>query len=133
MVLRYDIGEIVEGMDDIFRVVPVEKYKQQPRLTCIVKRQTGSKFKRMIDVELPIWSAAFEHAQEAFINSGAQPGAPLTYDVIAQEYPRTNIVCFIFAATINGQEMFVTAPFALTQQQISELTLRNLWQPYTVN
>lgn len=131
--LHYDIGEIIEGMDDVFRVVPIEKYKQQPRLTCVVKEQTGGKFKRLVDVEKPIWIAALQYAQRAFAGVGAQPGLPLAYDAIAQEYPRINVVCFVFAATINGQEYFVPAPFALTDAQIKDLTLRNLWQPYTVN
>lgn len=132
MALNHETGEIVEGMDDVFRVVPAEKYMNMPRLTCMIKVETGKKFKRMIDTEVPIWVAAFEHAKASFANAGANPGA-LAYDVIAQEYPRTGNVCFIFNATINGEEHYVAAPFSLSQQQISDLALRNLWTPYTVN
>ena len=132
MPLHHDIGEIVEGMDEIFHVVPIEKYKQQPRLTTVVRRMSGRRFRREIDVTLPIWQAAHDHAVMSFANSGA-PAGPLAYDAIAQEYPRTGCVCFVFAADINGAEMFVTAPFLLGKDQIADLTLRGLWQPYTVN
>ncbi len=132
MPINHEIGEIVEGMDDIFRVVPIEKYQQQPRLTTTVKRMGGGKFKRERDVTMPVWQAALEHAQMSFFNSGANPGR-LRYDAIAQEYPRSKVLCFVFAADIDGVEMFVTAPFRLSDTQIADLTLRDLWQPYTVN
>lgn len=132
MALNHEIGEIVDGMDEVFRVVPVEKYQQQTRLTCLTKQVVGTKFKREIEVQKPIWIAALEYAQRAFYNSGAQPGA-LAYDCIAQEYPRTGVVCFVFNATVNGVELYVPAPFGLTDAQISDLTLRNLWQPYRIN
>jgi hypothetical protein len=132
MVLNREIGEIVEGMDDIFRVVPIEKYKNQPRLTTTVRRMSGKKFRREVDVTMPIWQAAHDHAVMSFAKSGA-PAGQLAYDAIAQEYPRTGCLCFIFAADINGAEMFVTAPFLLGNDQIADLELRGLWQRYTVN
>lgn len=132
MALNHDIGEIVDGMDDVFRVVPVEKYQEQTRLTCLVKQVVGTKFKREIEVQKPIWVAALEYAQIAFRNSGAQPGG-LAYDCIAQEYPRVSVVCFIFNAEVAGKDLFVTAPFGLTESQIADLTMRDLWQPYRTN
>lgn len=132
MPLHHDIGEVVEGMDDIFRVVPVEKYKAQERLTTTVKRMTGGKFKRLRDVSMPIFQAAWEHAQQAFANSGA-PAGKMEVDIVAQEYPRTGQVCFVFAGSVFGHEMFVTAPFQLSEAQIADLTLRDLWQPYRLN
>jgi hypothetical protein len=132
MPLNREAGENIEGMDAVFRVVTAEKYMNQPRLTCIVQKRRGKKFKRVVNVEVPIWAAALEYAQEAFANAGAHPGG-LAYDVIAQEYPRTSIVTFLFNATIGGEEHYVVAPFHLTPQQIADLTLRNLWLPYTVN
>jgi hypothetical protein len=131
MPLNHEIGEIVEGMDDIFRVSPIEKWQQQTRLTTIVEEMSTGKFKRPVKKVKMVWLAAFEYAQRAFYNSGAS--GKIIYDAIAQEYPRTGILTFVFCSVVNGQELFVTAPFKLTDQQIADLTLRNLWQPYTVN
>lgn len=132
MPLNHVSGETVEGMDAIFRVVAVEKYHALPRLTTIVKERRGKKFRREVDVEKPIWIAALDHAQRCFFNAGANPGS-LAYDCIVQEYPRTGCVCFIFEAVIDGVSMFVTAPFRLGPDQIADLSVRNLWQPYTLN
>lgn len=132
MPLNHVSGETVEGMDAIFRVVPIEKYQEQTRLTTVVEEMQGTKFRRKRKVSKPIWMAALDYAKRCFLNSGAPPG-PLSFDCIAQEYPRTNIVCFIFEATIFGHNMLVTAPFLLTPEQIADLTVRNLWQPYTLN
>ena len=128
--LDHDIGEIVEGYEEeTFRVVPVEKYQENMALTTIVQRVSGGKFKRMIDVEVPIWQAAKEYAQECFYNSGATPGV-LAYDVIAQEYPKTGVVCFVFAAQIPGflKPQYVVAPFKLTRDQIAELAVTGKWE-----
>ena len=131
MPINHEIGEIVEGMDDIFHVAPASKYAEQTRLTTVVKRQSGGKFKRMVDVEMPVFQAAMEHAREAFMNSGIAPGSNI--DCIAQEYPRTGCVCFVFCARHNGEDLWVQAPFKLTRNQIADLTLRDLWKPYRVN
>jgi hypothetical protein len=125
-------GEVIEGFDPIFRVVPLSKYAEQTRLTTVVQRMSTGKFKRKVDVVKPIWIAAREHAAQAFANSGADAGS-LAFDVLVQEYPRTGVVNFIFNATLSGQEMYVSAPFKLTEEQIADLTVRNLWQPYTIN
>ena len=125
--LNHEIGEIVEGQDDIFRVVPFSKYAEMPRLTTLVKKTMGKKFARVIEVERPIATAAMEYAQEALTNSGATGGDA---DCIVQEYPRTKMDVFIFATKRNGEELFVTAPFRLSNQQISGLTLRGLWAPH---
>jgi hypothetical protein len=132
MPLNQIAGEVVEGMDSIFRVVPVAKYAEQTRLTTLVKEMRGKKFKRPVDVQRPIWEAALGYAQQAFANAGATPGK-LSFDCICQEYPRTGMVAFIFNATIDGTERYVTAPFLLAHEQIADLTVRNLWQPYTIN
>ena len=132
MGLNHSIGEIVEGMDDVFRVVPVAKYQEQARLTTVVKRMTGKKFQRLRDVEIPIFQAAWEHAQNAFAKSGA-PSGKMEVDIVAQEYPRTGVVCFVFCGNVFGHEMFVTAPFKLGEAQIADLAVRNLWQPYRMN
>jgi hypothetical protein len=131
MLLNHEIGEIVEGMDDIFLVVPVSKYAEQTRLTTVVERVRGKKFKRKVQVEMPIFQAAMEHARDAFTAAGLMPGASI--DCIAQEYYRTDCVCFVFAALINGEARFVTAPFKLGHEQIADLKLRGLWKPYRVN
>lgn len=125
-------GETVEGMDAIFRVAPVEKWQAQTRLTTVVEEMHGAKFKRKRKVSRPIWDVALAYAQRCFHASGAKPG-PLSCDVIVQEYPRTNMVVFIFEADIFGHEMLVPAPFILSPGQIADLTVRNLWQPYTLN
>lgn len=132
MPLNREKGEILEGYDPIFRVVPPEKYQEQTRLTTTVKEMRGTKFRRKVNVTRPIWEAALRHAQLCFYNAGADPGA-LAYDCIVQEYPRTGMVIFIFNATVLGEEKYVVAPFALGHEQIADLTVRNLWQPYTLN
>lgn len=125
-------GEDIEGYDCVYRVVPAAKYANQPRLTTTVKRMSSGKFKREIDVEMPLWRAALEDAMMAFANAGA-PAGDLAYDAIAQEYPRSGMVVFVFEATINGENYYHYAPFLLSKAQIADLTTRNLWQPYTVN
>jgi hypothetical protein len=131
MLLNHEIGEIVEEMDDIFHVVPVTKYADMPRLTTVVKRMSRGKFKRLVDVEVPIFEAALQWAHEGFSGAGILPDASI--DCIAQEYPRTGCVCFVFATLINGEAKFVTAPFKLGDEQIADLTVRGLWTPYRVN
>lgn len=129
--LNHTIGEVVEGMDDLFAVVPFAKYAEQTRLTAIVDEVTGSKFKRKVKRERPIVEVAMRHAKEAFEKEGLPKGA--TIDIIVQEYPRTACLCFIFHTRINGQDKFVTAPFKLGDEQIKDLTLRGLWTPFRVN
>ncbi len=125
-------GETIEGYDPVFRVVPASKYADQPKLTTIVKRISSVKFKREIDVEMPLWKAAIQDAMMAFVNAGAPPGE-LAYDAIAQEYPRSGMVVFVFEANIKGESHYHYTPFMLSKAQIADLTTRNLWQPYTVN
>lgn len=131
MALNHELGEIVDGMDSLFRVVPMSKWAEQSRLTTVVKRMTGKQFRREIDVEMPIFRAAMEHAQAAFLNSGIMADANI--DCLAQEYPRTGHVCFVFSTMHNGEERLVTAPFKLARAQIADLTLRDLWQPYRLD
>lgn len=123
----------VEGMDPIYRVVPLTKYSDASRLTTEVEEVSGRKFKRKVKVERPIWIVALRHAMEAFVGAGAQPGSKLAYDVLVQEYPKTGVVCFLFNATINGEEKYVVAPFKLGDAQIADLVLRNQWQPFRLN
>lgn len=132
MPLNHISGERVEGMDAIWRIVPLAKYAEQTRLTCIVEEETTGKFKRKVRREKLIWDTAIEYAKRAFYSSGAKPG-PLSYDCMVQEYPRTGCVCFVFNAVIDGQEYYVTAPFQLTDQQIADLAARSLWLAYRVN
>lgn len=131
MALNHELGEVVEGMDSVFRVVPMSKYAEQTRLTTVVKRMSGKQFRREVDVEMPIFRAALEHAQMTFVNSGIMPGASI--DCLAQEYPRTGHVCFVFSTMHAGEERLVTAPFKLGKAQIADLTLRDLWQPYRMD
>jgi hypothetical protein len=132
MPLDHVHGEQIDGYDPVYRVVPVAKYAEMTRLTTIVKRMSTGKFKRMVDVEVPIIEAALAYANEAFYNAGA-PAGRLDFDMICQEMPRENAVVFIMNATIDGVEHYVTAPFRLGHEQIADLTVRGLWQPYTVN
>lgn len=124
-------GEKIDGMDQIFRVVDVAKYKNMPRLTTTVRELTGSKFQVEVDVERPIWVAAIGHAQIAYFNAGATP--PLRYDVTCQEYPMSNQIAFLFCAKINGRDLYVPAIFALSPQQVAELTLSGDWKPLRAN
>lgn len=133
MPLDHVKGEPVEGMDAIYRVVPLTKYSDATRLTTEVEEVQGKKFKRKVMVERPVWQVALRMAQNAFVEVGAQPGSKLAYDCIVQEYPRTGVICFIFNATINGTERYVPIPVRLGHAQIADLTLRNMWQPLTLN
>lgn len=132
MSLNRENGEIIEGRDFVFRVVPAEKYMNLPRLTTVVTETTGQKFKREINVECPIWEAALKCAQAAYAKAGAAPGG-LSYDVIAQEYPREHVVAFLFCATIRGDDHYVTAAFGLADAQIAELMVTGQWEPVTIN
>lgn len=132
MPLDHVNGERVEGMDLIYRVVPIEKYQQLPGLTTLVEKTTGSAFKNKKVECLPIWKAATDYAQIAFKNSGA-PAGPLHYDMLVQEYPATGRVCFVFCAKIFGVEMYVQAPFQLTDEQIAEMKVIGEWEDVKVN
>jgi hypothetical protein len=131
MPLNKITGETIEGLDPIFRVVSADKYKALPRLTTIVREATGKQFKTEVEVERPIWEAALGHAQIAYWNAGAAP--PLRYDVTVQEYPRTGQVAFLFCARVGGEELYVPAVFALSPQQVAELTLAGDWLPLRAN
>lgn len=130
MPLNHFTGERLEGLDGFYRVVPVGKYKALPRLTTMVKEWTGKKFKVQKDVQRPIWEAALGHAQIAYFEAGAD--IPLSYDVIAQEYPVTGQVAFIFCAKVKGQDTYVIAPFQLTRPQVADLIVTNQWQVNTM-
>lgn len=132
MPLDHVNGERVEGMDLIYRVVPIEKYQQLPGLTTLVEKTTGSAFKTKKVESVPIWQAATDYAMIAFKNTGA-PAGPLHYDVLAQEYPVTARVCFVFCAKIFGREMYVQAPFQLTDEQIAEMKVIGEWEDVKVN
>jgi hypothetical protein len=132
MPLNHLAGEHLDGYDPVYRVVAPSKYAEQTRLTTIVEEMRGKKFQRKVKVQRSIWEAALRHAQLAFYSAGADPGR-LAYDCIVQEYPRTGMVVFIFNATVLGEERYVLAPFKLGHEQIADLTVRNLWQPYTLN
>jgi hypothetical protein len=126
MPLDHVNGERVEGMDLVYRVVPIEKYQQLPGLTTLVEKTTGSFYKKKTVESLPIWKAATDYAQIAFKNSGA-PAGPLHYDMLAQEYPAVGVVCFVFCAKIFGRELYVQAPFQLTDEQIAEMKVIGEW------
>jgi hypothetical protein len=127
--LNHEIGEVLEGMDSVFTVSEVAPWAEQTRLTTSVEKIVGTKFKRKKRVTVPIWHVALEYAREAYANAGADPGR-LAYDCIVQSYPRTGVLAFVFVATIAGEDKFVTAPFKLSDEQVADLTLRGLWQPY---
>ena len=130
MPLNHLTGEKLEGMPHTFRVVDVAKYKNLPRLTTTVREWTGKQFKVEVDVERPVWEAALGHAQIAYFNAGAAP--PLKFDVVCQEYI-DGTLAFVFCARVNGQELYVPAVFALSPQQIAELTVTGDWAPFRIN
>lgn len=131
--LRHDIGETIEDMDEVFTVVPVSKYAEMTRLTTQVERLSSGPFKRVITVTLPIFTAAIEYAAEAFENVGIPRNAGVDVDCICQEYPRTEMVAFIFHARQGVSDFFAVAPFRLGSDQIADLTGRGLWTPYRAN
>jgi len=131
MPLDHVNGERIDGMDLIYRVVPVEKYKELPGLTTLVEETSGSKFKRKVTKQYPIWAAAERFARMAYSKAGYS--GPLNVDCIAQEYGRAGVVCFVFCAKIFGVEQFVVAPFELTDEQIAEMKVIGQWDEVTVN
>lgn len=132
MPLNHINGERVEGMDLVYRVVPLEKYQKLPGLTVMVEETKHSPIKTKQVKSVPIWEAATNYAQQAFMNSGA-PAGPLNYDVLCQEYYMTQTVCFIFCANIYGTELYVQAPFELSHEQIAELKNIGEWEDAKVN
>ena len=128
MPLNHLAGEKIEGLDPIYRVVPVSKYKSLPRLTTTVTEWQGKQFKKEVEVERPIWVQALGHAQIAYFEAGADP-RHLNYEVLVQEHPLTNTVCFVFCAKIRGEDHYVVAPFVLSPEQIAELTVTGHWKP----
>lgn len=129
MPLDHVNGERVEGMDEVFIVAEFDKYAEQTRLTTQVEDKRPMKRARL--VEKPIVNVAMNHAATAFANSGLRMGSDI--DILVQEYPRTQQICFIFCACIGGQDYLVTAPFQLADEQVRDLELRGLWTPYRVN
>lgn len=133
MPLDHVNGERIEGLDPVYVVAPFEKYAQQSRLTTIVEVMTGKKFKRKVKRQRPIVEVAMEYAAEAYTKMGLRIGSDV--DILVQEYVRVNQVAFLFCARIDGEDYYITPPavFQLGDEQIKELTVRGLWQPYTVN
>lgn len=131
MPLDHVNGERLDGMDLIYRVVPVGKYKELPGLTTLVEETTGKKFKRKVVKQYPIWQAAENYARMAFSKAGYH--GPLQVDCLAQEYPRVSHVAFVFCAKIFGVEQYVVAPFELTPEQIAEMKTIGQWEETTVN
>src|SRR3989304_5229849 len=56
MPLNHVSGEVLNGYDPIFRVVPPSKYAEQTRLTTIVEELRGKKFQRKVKVQRSIRS-----------------------------------------------------------------------------
>lgn len=132
MPLDHVNGERVDGMDLVYRIVPIEKYQQLPGLTTLVEKTVGTAFKKKTVESVPILKAATDYAMIAFKNSGA-PAGPLHYDVLCQEYPAVNRVCFVFCAKIFGRELYVPAPFQLTDEQIAEMKVIGEWEEMKAN
>lgn len=133
MPLNHIAGEHIEGLDPVFRIVPVSKYIEQSRLTTIVEEMTGKKFQRKVKREKPIIEVAMKYAAEGYAKLGLEVGSDI--DILVQEYIRVGQVAFLFCARVNGEDYYITPPalFQLGHEQIADLTLRGLWQPYTVN
>lgn len=133
MPLDHENGEIIEGADRAFRIVPVEKWKELPKITTLVEQEVGQHFKRKVKVEVPIWEHAYNLAALAFRDAGAPAGGQLMYDVLVQEYPRLGLVAFFFCAVIKGQELYVSIPVMLGDEQIIDLHNRGLWEYYDMD
>lgn len=132
MGLDHQNGETIEGMDCIYRVVPSSKYAGMPRLTTIVEEEYGTRFRRKRQVERPIFDHAMKVASIAFRNAGITEGDDI--DILVQEYPRINVVAFIFCARgLDGDDLLVSLPVLLGEEQIADLTSRGLWQPFRLN
>ncbi len=132
MPLDHVNGECIDGLDIIYRIVPISKYQELPGLTTVVEVTEGKKFKRKKFESVPVWQAAENYAKITFCNSGA-PAGQLGYDILVQEYPRTHQVAFIFCAEIFGHEQFVVAPFELSQEQVTEMKAIAQWEDIVVN
>jgi hypothetical protein len=133
MPLHHDIGERIEGLDEVFLVAPFAKYAEQTRLTAIVEETVGTKFKRKVKRERRIVDLAMAYAANGFAKMGLPQNSDI--DILVQEYPRVNQVAFLFCARMGGKDYYIAPPavFQLGDAQIADLTLRGLWQPYKLN
>ncbi len=107
MPLNLDIGEVLEGIEGLHRVVPVEKW-----------------------ASTPIFETAADAATEIFTKQGAI--VPIHFsaeNVLAQEYPGSNELVFVFCQTINGKELFYPYKFTLPLQIIADLRVAGQWDP----
>lgn len=121
-------GEILEGMGDVYRVVPPAKWREITRVTTKYKVESGSAFKVLVEKSRPIYEDAITLAREAFANAGAL--MPIIIDdscILVQEYPEENRVAFIFSRTVAGTEMVFGRGYDLTPEEIGWLVTTNRW------
>lgn len=133
MPLNHEKGEHIEGLDPVYVIAPFQKYAEQTRLTAIVEEMSTGKFKRKVKRERRIVEVAMKYAAEGFAKMGLP--ADSNIDVLVQEYVRVGQVAFLFCANVGGTDYYIAPPavFQLTQEQIADLTVRDLWQPYRLN
>lgn len=131
MALDHEHGELIEGMDYVYTIAPAQKYAELTNLVITLEEETGGKFKRKKPVTRPIFEHAMRYAARAFRNSGISPGSDI--DILVQEYPRTNMVCFVFCVEDEDEDLLVPVPVLLGEQMIADLVSRGLWQPYRAN
>lgn len=107
MSFNQQFGEPIENLGGGYRVVPLAKWA---------------------DTEL--WTQAAEAAAQAFVNSGALFPVQFT-DILVQEYPKTNKLCFLFEATVKGKPMFYPYVWSMKKDMIAEFVNTGRWQPHT--
>jgi hypothetical protein len=105
MPLNHDLGEPIDGLGPVFRVVPNAKWR-----------------------ETSMFEQAATIAAEAFMDKGAL--LPITFDdreVLTQEH-MPNVLLFIFCKSIRGQEHFSVREFKMPDDMIRELKALGKWE-----
>jgi hypothetical protein len=110
MTLNKEHGEVIEGLGAMFRVVDVEKwagtgiYEQAALAATEAFRKSEGKFFNGNDV----------------IQFGRN-------EVVAQEYPLTDKLAFIFERRVNGQEMVYPYVFSFPPEMIDRMVSEGHW------
>lgn len=114
MALNRDIGEVIEGLGHMFRVVPTDKW---------ATTEYGA----------PHFVKAWEEATKAFKKSARKfcnPGEKMELgraDILVQEYPLLDKVAYVFERKINGEPMVYAYVCDIDPRLIEALRLSGNW------
>ena len=78
--------------------------------------------------DTPLYEEAYTKARDSFAAAGALH--PVQIDpnqVLVQEYPHTNKVCFLFFRQIAGRDHYYPYVFSLPEKLVAELRTTGRW------